>query len=233
MSACAEDTFLEPSKSKNGRYAYVIALWGTAKHYVLGALVLGQSLLQTGTKHALVCMYTDDVPPAYLELLQRVWDCRRIEHVQYAADRLCFVDEQCSRFEKVFTKLQVFRLVEFEKVLMMDIDMLVLRKIDDLFELRAPAAMRRGATNEARQTYHGSELNGLYFFGGPQPSNQQYSWGQGTGINAGVMLLEPSEQTWQIMMDEIQEANHPEHVRGAQVTSARQPLTAMDQSRTI
>jgi len=199
------------SKSK-GKYAYVIALWGCSKEYVIGAMVLGQSLRQTGTKHDLVCMHTADVPEGFIRLLSLVWKCEVIEHVDYAVERLSFSD-QCLRFGKVFTKLRVFGLVEYEKVVMMDIDMLVLQSIDDLFELPAPAAMRRGSVNEGYNTYHGCDLDGSCFFQG-RNSDERLSWGQGTGINAGVMLLEPSLETLERMLEEINDASHPAHIKG-------------------
>ena len=45
------------------------------------------------------------------------------------------------RFEGVFTKLQVLGLTEYEKILLLDIDTLVVESMDGLFELPAPAAM--------------------------------------------------------------------------------------------
>eukprot|EP00971_Amphidinium_carterae_P004520 90623-Amphidinium_carterae.1 len=41
-------------RTDTGRYAYVISLWGSSPEYVMGAMVLGWSLRQTGTKHDLV-----------------------------------------------------------------------------------------------------------------------------------------------------------------------------------
>merc|ERR1740127_400645 len=107
-------------------------------------MVLGHSLRKTGSKHALICMHTDDVPPGFVRLLSALWECRVMEHVKACTEKLSFQDDQPHRFDKVFTKLRVLALTDFAKVLMMDIDLIVLDNIDELFELRTPAALRRG-----------------------------------------------------------------------------------------
>ena len=67
--------------------------------YVLGALVLGHSLRRS-SQVARVCLVAPEVAPESLELLRHI-------------------------FAKVFTKLRAMELVDFEKVLVMDIDLLV------------------------------------------------------------------------------------------------------------
>lgn len=191
------------------RYAYLVALWGSNPEYVLGAAVLGWSLRRTGTPHDLVALYTADVPAGGVEILRRSgWTPRRIEYVE-AASTLYKQSTLNMRFAKVFTKLRVFELVEYSKVLLLDADLLVVQSIDDLFELRAPAAMARGPRAKYQE---GARIDGRYFFGGHYPGG--WSWGQFGGINAGVMLLKPSLETfWQCML-EVSDPQHPEHING-------------------
>jgi len=198
--------------SVKGKYAYVITLWGSAPDYILGAMVLGHSLKRSGSRHALVCLHTRDVAPASLRLLSHHWNCRLIEHVPACLDKLSFQQpNQEHRFDKVFTKLRALSLTEYEKVLVMDIDLVVRSNIDELFELPAPAALRRGMNEWKLRT--GDPIDGRAFFGG-KDSSPQWSWGQGTGINAGVMLLSPSSHALEQMLEEISEPNHPSHARG-------------------
>lgn len=207
-----DQRFLPVLPEVRGKFAFVITLWGASKTYVLGAIVLGHSIRRTRTRHSLVCLHADDVPEEFLALLRRVWDCRQVEHVQ-AASTLSWEDQD-ARFEKVFTKLRAMSLVDFEKVLVMDIDMLVVRNIDDLFDLPAPAAMKRGMNDTSwKPLRHGDNLDGTRFFSGANPG-KPYSWGQGTGINAGVMLWRPDLQVLDLMLEELSEPYHPEHVRG-------------------
>jgi len=103
-------------------------------------------------------------------------------------------------------------LVEFAKVLIMDIDLLVMSNIDELFELQAPAAMRRGMNDSWWPLQLGDPVSGKCFFMGKDAS--KWSWNQGTGINAGVMLWQPDLDVQAEMLAEISEANHPEHCTG-------------------
>ena len=51
-------------------------------------------------------------------------------------------------------------LVEYDKVLVLDLDIVVLQPLDDLFNLPAPAALARGANDKQ----HGEKLDGRNFF---------------------------------------------------------------------
>ncbi|CAJ1377921.1 unnamed protein product [Effrenium voratum] len=195
-----------------GRFAYLICLWGSSPEYIAGALVLGSSIQRTGSKHDRVCMYTEDVPKEYIRLLSKFWRCKCIDHVDAVLEQLSFPDRE-ERFANVFTKLRGLGLTEYEKVLMMDIDLLVMSNIDELFDLPAPAALRRGM-NEWGRNCHGEPIDGRSFLLGEDKSMPRWSWGQGTGINAGVMLWQPNQEVLEQMLAELSEPNHPEHVRG-------------------
>lgn len=197
------------SRVEKGRCAYVITLWGSSPEYVLGAMVLGWSLRRTQTPHDMVVVHTSDVSSAALDLLQQVgWIPREVEHID-ATTRLAQEGCENMRFAKVFTKLRVLELVEYSKILMLDIDLLVRENVDHLFDVQAPAAMVRGP--EVRYE-HGGRVYGRYFFCGSR--DDRYSWGQASGINAGVMLLQPDAEVFQQMLLEVRDSNHPEHIRG-------------------
>eukprot|EP00439_Symbiodinium_sp_Y106_P074217 s1939_g14.t1 len=200
-----------PPPEVRGKCAFLICLWGASREYLLGALVLGCSIRKTGSRHDRVCLYTNDVPDSHIKLLSRLWLCKPMSHIDVAMDQLSFPDKE-DRFAKVFSKLNGLALTEYSKVLMMDIDLLVRSNIDDLFELTPPAALRRGM-NEVFLG-HGEPVDGRVFFLGADKSMPRWSWGQGTGINAGVMLWQPDQAVLDQMLDELTEPNHPEHVKG-------------------
>eukprot|EP00397_Hematodinium_sp_SG-2012_P007068 GEMP01007110.1.p1 GENE.GEMP01007110.1~~GEMP01007110.1.p1 ORF type:complete len:635 (-),score=124.56 GEMP01007110.1:1638-3542(-) len=207
-----------PTAVKNPRHAYVIAIWGHSPTYILGALVLGQSLRQSGTTKDMVVLYTDDVQ--HIELLEQVgWQPILMEDVESTA---ALFGGDRGRFDRVFNKLRALSLTQYSKVCMMDIDMLALENIDDIFDLPAPAAMRR---NHAKINYpekHGELLDGTYFFFGSdrygenvQLHERWKSWAQSGGINAGIMVLEPNQQVLNNMLVEVKDPNHPSHVPGS------------------
>ena len=121
-----------------------------------------------------------------------------------------FKHNKYGRFSYVFTKLRALGLTEFDKVLVLDTDLLIKSNIDDLFLLRAPAAMKRG---DSYQYKHGERIDGSRFFNGAEQHG--YRWNQVGGINAGVMLLRPDVQVMHQMFREIEDQFHPEHIPGS------------------
>jgi len=130
-----------------------------------------------------------------------------------------YYDYQGSRFKQVFTKLQVLNLTEFDKVLMLDLDMLVRRNIDELFDLRAPAALKRPGGRE--QPAHGQSFNGRLFWrwrrlqGGEARIHSDcghWRYDMCSGINAGAMLFRPDQAVYRRMLAEIQDESHLGHV---------------------
>jgi len=103
----------------------------------------------------------------------------------------------------VFTKLQALSCTDYAKVLMLDLDMLVRSNIDELFSLKAPAALRRSSGRE--QPPHGGTFSAEDIWHAPRTD-------MSSGINAGVMLLEPDQRVFERMAAEIQDPRHPEHI---------------------
>ena len=195
------------------RYAYVATVWGNNPGFILGALVLGHALKKTSAAGLeRVLLYTDDVGQGARECLQLVWNLRSCKYLA-ASDR-CFVGGNGGRFAGTFTKLNAISLYEYDKILLLDLDLIVLESLDHLFELPAPAALARGANDRP----HGMKLDGRAFFLGETIDNSDercWAWGQGTGINAGVVLLEPNERIYNRMCSEIDQDLHPEHTPSA------------------
>ena len=127
--------------------------------YVMGALALGSSL-QLSSNHERVLMHTEDVPSEALQLLGQIWQLRQVPYIISAGD--LHVPSEKARFREVFTKLQVLNpeALPYDKVVFLDLDMIVLRNIDELFQLRPPAAMstaKRDGFDEAN-CQHGQRL---------------------------------------------------------------------------
>jgi alpha-N-acetylglucosamine transferase len=117
--------------------AYVTTLTA-GDAYVPGVEALGESLRETGTSVPRVVMVTPDVPPEARErLAARGWILRPVAPIANPRP-----DEELlySRFAATYCKLRAFELVEYDKVVLLDADTVVLRNIDDLFARPAIAA---------------------------------------------------------------------------------------------
>ena len=145
-----------------GRFAYVSFLWNGVNFMesALDAMVLGHSLKTSGTKYPYILLYTEDVDARLLASLRYVgWTLRLTSYI-HACDALLKHHHKSGRFAHVFTKLRALELVDFHKVLVLDTDLVIRRCVDDLFELRSPAAMKRGDSYEYR---HGERIAGSHF----------------------------------------------------------------------
>ena len=184
-----------------GPFAYATLLYGSGAEYFLGALVLGWSLQANGCQDNRLLLHTDDVPAPYLEVLQQYWTLRQVEHL--SGVQALYKDWDNSRFKDVFTKLQALSCTDYAKLLMMDLDMLVRDNLDELFQLNTPAALKRCSGQE--QPPHGGHFYAEDLW-------RSHRDGMSSGINAGVMLLQPDLTVYERIIGEIQTQHHPEHI---------------------
>ncbi|KAI0702509.1 nucleotide-diphospho-sugar transferase [Cytidiella melzeri] len=117
--------------------AYVTLL--TKNTYLAGALVLHQSLVEVNAKYSLVIMITDNLPLDGREVLRK----RGIEtlHVQSLRPKegTHKLDDSDSRFAETWTKLRAFGLTQYDRVVLLDSDMLIKRNMDELMDLELPS----------------------------------------------------------------------------------------------
>lgn len=160
------------------KYAYCALLYGNSE-YFLGAMLLGFSLQKVNTKADVVIMVTNDVPEKQRKLLKKYFKVVPVDFIKMDVSNLADKD---NRFEHVFTKLRALEFVQYSKVMLIDIDMFVLKNMDHLFELNAPAASSRSIELE-----HGAKIDpkSIYI------DNTKRVVGS---INAGLMLLEPNKK---------------------------------------
>eukprot|EP00434_Breviolum_minutum_P025766 symbB.v1.2.022777.t1/scaffold2059.1/size90859/5 len=189
-------------------YAFVTALWGANAGYALGALVLGYRLQELSPKIDRVIVHTDDVPANYLKAFEKdgLWQLRKVDYIDGVP---ALYVSKGNIFDGVFTKLAVWKLEEYSKVILLDLDIIPLKPLDPLFDLPCPAAMVRGQGSDI----HGSEVDGGRFFGTEE--YRDYPWGQSGGINAGLILLQPDDHVFQQMLSEVTCKYHPCHVAGS------------------
>ncbi|ORZ13228.1 glycogenin 1, isoform CRA_c, partial [Absidia repens] len=112
-------------------YAYVTLV--ATDIYAAGALVLGHRLRDFGSTQDLLCLVTGDISPTALEHLSQLY---KVVHV----DTLKSIDEENlallgrPELDVTFTKLHLWSLTGYKKLVFLDADTLPLRNIDELFD---------------------------------------------------------------------------------------------------
>lgn len=115
--------------------------------YTPGALALASSLKRTGTKHAIVCMVTEDVSKDARSAMAQVFD--EVVEIPYITKATTYPRSEKQKkiytwVDKSLTKWACLKLTKYKRVIFLDADIIALtqetnKNMDDLFDLRAPA----------------------------------------------------------------------------------------------
>lgn len=155
-------------------YAYVSVLYGN-NIYITGAMVLGYSLMKTKTTYDRVILVTPDVSDEYINYLKLVWNV--VIPINYISSNPKFFTEANMRFIDVFTKLECLSLIQYDKIILLDLDMIIVNNIDHLFQLHTPAASLK-----KNNIKYGDIIDRKYMCRNGKVIKS---------INAGLMLLKP------------------------------------------
>ncbi|KAK3197833.1 hypothetical protein Dsin_021248 [Dipteronia sinensis] len=107
--------------------AYVTLLYGD--EFLLGVRVLGKSIRETGSKKDMVVLVSDGVSDYAKKILQA--DGWKVEEISLLANPN---QVRPTRFWGVYTKLKIFNMVNYKKVVYLDADTIVVKNIEDLFK---------------------------------------------------------------------------------------------------
>ena len=117
-------TTLDRQQSK--REAYVTMLYGD---FVLGLRVLGQSLRESGTTRDFIALCMDDVPEHVRRVLRREgW---KIRNAKALPEECLGKDNNLDTL--FFTKLLAWTLIQYNRIVYIDADAIVLHNIDQMF----------------------------------------------------------------------------------------------------
>ena len=211
-------------------YAITTLLFG-GDGYLPGVLLLGSSIRKVIPKEykkyiTLCCMVTNDVSLEARALISNIYD--RVIEVEYLQIPPHLIKHNILRmrdvYSKTFTKLRIYEMTDYDKVLFMDSDMLVLKKdIVSLFNLNTPAVIFMGKVGNTPQDRYFKEFkeNGKLF---KQFQNKYCQWNKnmkgntqlhgnlipynnyenekssnGMNIETSVLLIKPSKY----MMNEV------------------------------
>ncbi|KAG9438961.1 hypothetical protein H6P81_019126 [Aristolochia fimbriata] len=116
-----------PRASASEKEAYVTLLYGD--EFLLGVRVLGKSIRETGSTKDMVVLVSDGVSDYAKELLKA--DGWIVELISLLANPN---QVRPKRFWGVYTKLKIFNMTNYKKVVYLDADTIVVKNIEDLFK---------------------------------------------------------------------------------------------------
>ncbi|XP_071704488.1 UDP-glucuronate:xylan alpha-glucuronosyltransferase 1-like [Rutidosis leptorrhynchoides] len=147
------------------REAYVTILH-SAHVYVCGAIAAAQSIRMSGSTRDLVILVDETITDYHRSGLELAgWKIRTIQRIRNPKA------EKDAYNEWNYSKFRLWQLTDYDKIIFIDADLLILRNID-------------------------------FLFGMPEISA---TGNNGTLFNSGVMVIEPSNCTFNLLMDHINE----------------------------
>ncbi len=106
--------------------------------YLDGVLILNENLKELHSKYPLLCLINDSISEKTIQTLEYFnISYQKIEQISYETE-----DEEHPHWRFTFDKLNVFSLTKFEKIVVLDVDILILQNIDSLFEFPTPSMAR-------------------------------------------------------------------------------------------
>ncbi|KAG0463374.1 hypothetical protein HPP92_018865 [Vanilla planifolia] len=154
---------VRPSSQNARREAYATILH-SEDVYVCGAIAAAKSIRLTGSIRDLVILVDETISSHYKDGLEAAgWKIKKIKRIRNPKA------EKDAYNEWNYSKFRLWQLTEYDKVIFIDADLLVLRNIDFLFAMPEISA----------------------------------TGNNGTLFNSGVMVIEPSNCTFMLLMEHI------------------------------
>ncbi|OAA80418.1 Glycosyl transferase, family 8 [Akanthomyces lecanii RCEF 1005] len=211
--------------------------------YLAGVLTLHHSLLQVRSAYPLLALYTDTFPAAGLAALAaRGIPAQRVDHLTPSAGSRDFSADP--RFADTFTKLATFSLAEYDRIVQLDSDMLVVRNMDELMDipLDDPALSENGTKETSARVFAASHVcacnplkrshypktwvkeNCAFTSQAADPENAQREGADPRGravamMNGGLAVLRPSKALYQQIVDKIEKDGHDMYFPDQEVVS--------------
>lgn len=131
----------------------------TNTKYLSGLLTLEYSLKKVGSKYPLVALYTDSFPEEGHAALK----ARNIpaKNIPYLLPSVSKEYTQDPRFYDCWSKLAPFSLTEYDRVVQMDSDMMVLKDMDELMDIELDEADKHGTGQRVFAAGHACACNPL------------------------------------------------------------------------
>ena len=115
---------------------YVCVL--STDNYLEGVLILNENLKFLNSKYELLCLINENISSSTIEILDYFHiEYKKVDSIPYKT-----INEIHPNWTFSFDKINVMSLTEYEKIVFLDSDILLLKNIDDLFERKAPSMAR-------------------------------------------------------------------------------------------
>lgn len=109
---------------------YVCVL--STDNYIDGVLILYENLKHINSSHSLLCLVNETISERNIKLLINYGiEIKKINKVNHLTTNFYW--------KNTFDKLNIFSLVEYEKIVYLDVDVLILENIDSLFDYPTPS----------------------------------------------------------------------------------------------
>ncbi|KAI8831102.1 nucleotide-diphospho-sugar transferase [Chytridium lagenaria] len=167
-----------------------------------GSLVLYHSLKQAKAKADFIAM-TYNVSEDGLKTLHiqgiRTYPVLPLDVRTYITSRVQSMEQ---RDWILWTKLRIWQMEDYEKVILMDSDLMVLKNVDELFQMPELSASAMSEDGEKIQFYSTSTygLSVRNQVGKYKRTNLIRGW---SGLNSGVTVLKPSNETFNLLLNEL------------------------------
>ena len=150
--------------------------------------------LKKNTKNDILYLYSiNDTPPKYIEIIKKY--CTKV--IPYDDNGITYNIEQ--NYQSVYQHFNTLRtcnfmfaykLIEYKKICLLESDMIILKNIDDIFDLKAPSVYFYKNKNIFENTLVENNNNFLYEC-------------KNSSINGGTMLIKPSLSKYKLLLKNI------------------------------
>ena len=159
-------------------YSYITLL--TNDSYVYGVALLVESMERVGTKYPLHVLITDTVSAASIEILNQLGvTYELLDKIETPEDIMAhnvkYNAAVAGTWRYCWTKFKIFDQTQFDKIIFLDADIMILKNIDHLFE----------------KPHMTAALDGEYFG----------LWPNWPHFNSGCVVIEPSHQLFLDILD--------------------------------
>ncbi|KAF2122714.1 glycosyl transferase family protein-like protein [Lophiotrema nucula] len=215
-----------PKQAVDSKKVWTTLITNTA--YLTGLLTLDYSLKKHGSKYPLVALYTDTFPPSG----HRALEARGIpkQHVKYLLPKQSKDFSNDPRFYDCWSKLTPFSLIEYDRVVQLDSDMVALQNMDELMEMELDPPSAEGKGQKVFAASHACVCNPLKKPHYPKdwiPENCAFTSqhdkpdeAQSTGApsdfglgmpNGGLQVVNPSTAVYNLIVDKMADPSTMEY----------------------